>query len=274
VGVQRDKWAQWLVESRFEARSQEEIDEWADSLARVRERVLDRALLEGDDVVLDVGAGTGLLVLGALDRLGTDGAVVALDISVDCLEELRAACDDPRVSYLVGSAEVLPLPDSSVDAVLTRSVLIYVHEKAEAAREFFRVSRSGGRLSIFEPVNRRNTRVWELFDFGDLEDRVIADFRRRWPPDHPMLDFDVDELERWFAAAGFQDLVVETHEDAHSMAPGSVLHGIGAPGCPSLVEAWRDVFSPEDVDRLVAIVEAAGPVQWKGTVLYLSGRKP
>jgi arsenite methyltransferase len=272
--VQRDKWAEWLVARRFEGRSQEEIDEWADSLARVRERVLDRARLEKDDVVLDVGAGTGLLVFGALDRIGPDGSVVALDISVDCLEELLARCDDPRVAYLVGSAEVLPLPDESVDVVLTRSVLIYVREKAEAAREFNRVLRPGGRVSIFEPVNRRNTQPWELFDFRDLEGRVIADFRRRWPPDHPMLDFDVGEMERWFAAAGFHDLAVETCEDAHSMTPGSVLHGVGAPGCPSLVEAWREAFTPEEVDRLVTTVEAAGPVRWKGTVLYLSGRKP
>ena len=235
--------------------------------------MLDRALLEGDDVVLDVGAGTGLLVFGALDRIGTDGAVVALDISVDCLDELRATCDDPRVSYLVGSAEVVPLPDESVDAVLTRSVLIYVTDKAEAAREFFRVLRSGGRLSIFEPVNRRNTPLWELFDFGDLEEPVIADFRRRWPPDHPMLDFDADEMERWFAAAGFHDLAVDIHEDAHTMTPASALHGVGAPGCPSLVEAWREAFTPEEVDRLVTTVEAAGPVQWRGTVLYLSGQK-
>jgi arsenite methyltransferase len=272
--VQRDKWSEWLVETRYEGRSQEEIDEWADSLARVRERVLDRARLEKDDVVLDVGAGTGLLVFGALDRIGPDGSVVALDISVDCLEELLATCDDPRVAYLVGSAEVLPLPDESVDVVLTRSVLIYVREKAEAAREFSRVLRPGGRVSIFEPVNRRNTQPWELFDFRDLEGRVIADFRRRWPPDHPMLDFDVGEMEGWFAAAGFHDLAVETCEDAHSMTPESVLHGVGAPGCPSLVEAWRQAFTPEEVDRLVTAVEVAGPVQWKGTVLYLSGRKP
>jgi SAM-dependent methyltransferase len=274
VGAPRDKWAEWLIKTRFDARSQEEIDEWADSLARVRERVLDLAEVEGDDVVLDVGTGTGLLVFGALDRLGPDGVVIALDLSVDCLEELRASCVDPRVSYLVGSAEILPLPDLSVDAVLTRSVLIYVREKAEAAREFFRVSRPGGRLSIFEPVNRRNTRVWELFDFGDLEGRVVADFRRRWPPDDPMLDFDVGEMVGWFAAAGFQDLAVETYEDAHPSTASSVLHGVGAPGRPSLVEAWREAFTPEEVGRLVAIVEAAEPVEWKGTVLYLSGHKP
>jgi SAM-dependent methyltransferase len=271
--VQRDKWAEWLVETRFATYSPEEVEAWVASLADVRERVLDRALLRPDDVVIDVGTGTGLLTFGALDRLGPDGSVIALDISVDCLEELRATCDDPRVSYLVGGAEVMPLEDESVDAVLTRSVLIYVADKAAAAREFFRVLRRGGRFSIFEPINCRNTQLWELIDFRDLEDRVIAEFRRRWPPDHPMLDFDVGEMERWFAAAGFQDPAVETHDDLQTMTPGSVLRGVGAPGCPSLIEAWREAFTPEEVDRLVTTVEAAGPVERKVTVLYLSGRK-
>ncbi len=76
------------METRFEGRSQEEIDEALASLAGIRDRVLDRARLAPDDIVLDVGTGTGLLAFGALDRLGADGCVVALDISVDCLEEL------------------------------------------------------------------------------------------------------------------------------------------------------------------------------------------
>lgn len=262
------------METRFAAMTREERDRALASLGEVRERVLDRAQIRGEDTVLDVGTGTGLLVFGALDRLGPDGAVIALDVSVDCLEELRATCDDPRVAYMVGAAEVLPLPDESVDVVLTRSVLIYVREKAEAARELFRVLRSGGRVSIFEPVNRRNAQLWDLVDFGDLADRVVADFHRRWPPDHPMLDFDVDQMERWFAAAGFLDLAVDVHEDVRTTTPASVLHGVGAPGCPSLVAAWREAFAPEEVDRLVTIVEAGGPVEGRGTVLYLAGRKP
>ena len=147
---ERDEWADWLVRTRYEAYSPDEVERMLGSLNRIRERVLDGARLETDDVVLDVGTGTGLLALGALERLGDDGEVIALDVSVECLEALQAGCDDPRVSYLVGSAEVLPLPDRSADAVLTRSVLMYVREKSEAAREFFRVLRPGGRISILD----------------------------------------------------------------------------------------------------------------------------
>ena len=212
--------------------------------------MLDRARLEPDDVVLDVGTGTGLLVFGALDRLGPDGSVVALDISVDCLEELRATCDDPRVAYLVGGAEVLPLPDESVDVVLTRSVLIYVREKAEAAREFFRVLRPGGRVSLFEPVNRRNTQLWELVDFGDLSERVAADFYRRWPPDHPMQDFDAEDMAAGSRRRASTNVDADVVVSSVTVTPDAVLHGIGAPGSPSLLDAWRESFSAEEVAQL------------------------
>src|SRR5439155_21188463 len=120
------------------------------------DRVLGGARVDVGGTVADVGAGTGLLTLGAVERVGPDGDVLALDVSVDALEELRRNTSAPNISYLVGRADVLPLPDESVDVVLTRSVLIYVDDKAEAAREFQRVLRVGGRASLFEPINSRN----------------------------------------------------------------------------------------------------------------------
>ena len=261
------------MNTRFEAMSPEERDEAITSLANVRDRVLDRARLDPDSVVLDVGTGTGLLVFGALDRLGPDGSVVALDISVDCLEELRATCDDPRVAYLVGGAAVLPLPDGTVDVVMTRSVLIYVREKAEAAREFYRVLRPGGRVSLYEPLNRRNTQLWELVDFGDLSERVTADFYRRWPPDHPMQDFEAEDMIRWFEEAGFAELDQDVVVSSTTLTPDAALHGVGAPGCPTLLDAWREAFSPDEVAQLEAAVREAGPTEPQWPALYLAARK-
>ena len=262
------------MKTRFETMSTEEREAAIASLEDVRERVLDRARLGQDDTLLDVGTGTGLLVFGALDRLGDGGSVIALDVSVDCLEELRAACEDPRVAYLVGDAEVLPLPDDSVDIVTTRSVLIYVREKAVAAQEFFRVLRPGGRVSIFEPVNRRNTQLWELVDFGDLAERVTADFYRRWPPDHPMQDFDAEDMAGWFHEAGFDEVDADVVVSSFTVTPDAVLHGIGAPGSPALVDAWQEEFSPEEVARLEAAVRVAGPTEPRWPGLYLAAHKP
>ena len=83
-----------------------------------------------------MGIGDGQLVLRALERAGPDGDVLAIDVSVDALEELRAASTAPNVSYLVGEPTVLPLPDEWVDAVLTES-----GQGEEATIEFNRISR-------------------------------------------------------------------------------------------------------------------------------------
>jgi ubiquinone/menaquinone biosynthesis C-methylase UbiE len=76
-------------------------------------------------------------------RVGPTGDVLAVDESVDVLEELRGGSRAPNVFYLLGSADVLPLTDASVDEVSVRSLAT-----TEAAEEFFRVLRSGGRLAI------------------------------------------------------------------------------------------------------------------------------
>ena len=124
------------------------------------ERVLDRARLGADYVVLDVGTRTGPLALGALDRIGADGLVIALNRSVDLLDELRDTCPDPRLSFLVGDAEVVPLPDASVDVVLGRAVLGSVRGEGGVAVELRRVLRPRGRVSLFEPVEAESANTW------------------------------------------------------------------------------------------------------------------
>jgi ubiquinone/menaquinone biosynthesis C-methylase UbiE len=138
--------------------------------------VLDRAQIGPDDTVVDVDTGPGLLARGALGRIGPNGSVVALDSAADCLEQLRRECDDPRVSYLVGSADVLPLPDGSVDIVIAHSMYADVSDRAEAARELFRVLRSGGRMSIFEPVESAEEldRIHAEAGFTDVDPEVAV----------------------------------------------------------------------------------------------------
>ena len=105
------------------------------------------------------------MTVAAAERVAPDGDVFALDVSVDALEELRRTCTAPNVFYFLGSANVLPLPDDAVDAVLT---LTELHDKPEAAREFWRVLRSGGRISICEPADDDLEQVFREAGFGDV----------------------------------------------------------------------------------------------------------
>src|SRR6266571_1924696 len=110
-------------------------------LTRVRDDVLDRAGLREGGTLLDVGCGEGLIGFGALER-GAD-TVVFSDVSADLLAFCRDAAADlgvlDRCRFVEAGAEDLAaIDDDSVDVVTTRSVLIYVQDKAAALREFAR----------------------------------------------------------------------------------------------------------------------------------------
>ncbi len=239
--------------------------------------MLDGARIRADETVADVGAGTGLLALGAVARVGPDGDVLAIDISVDALEELRANTTAPNLSYLVGSAEVLPLMDEAVDAVVTRSVLVYVDDKAEAAREFRRVLRCDGRVSLFEPINSRNLRLYQGVDLaplGELGERVRARTDAAYTdPDDPMLNFDESDLERFFAEAGFVDVRLELGADEHEVQGERYLNQVGAPGRPTILRHWQEQFSEEDAGRLAEFVRRR-TIPLRFPYAFLTARKP
>ena len=150
-----DIWADWLRTRRtggdpeYERRMLEE-------LATVRDKVLDNAGLASGETLLDVGCGNGLIAFGALER----GAnVVFADVSRALLDDCRQLAADAgiadRCRFVEATAtELDEIEDESIDVVTTRSVLIYVKDKERAFAEFHRVLRPGGRISLFEPINR------------------------------------------------------------------------------------------------------------------------
>ena len=152
---ERDLWAEWLAERRFGGNDAVRR-RYLERLTRVRDEVLDRAGVSKADVVLDVGCGEGLLGFGALARGARE--VVFSDISTDLLDLCRASAQSlgvqDRCRFVRASADELDLADESVDVVVTRSVLIYMPDKPAAFAEFFRVLRPGGRISLYEPINR------------------------------------------------------------------------------------------------------------------------
>jgi len=115
-----------------------------------RRHALVRAGIERGHAVLDVGAGTGDLSFAAAGR----GAhVIAIDLSPGMLAVLarRSSAEQrSRIRTLVGNAEALPLPDASIDRIVTGFTVRNVGDLGRALAEFRRVLRPGGRAVILE----------------------------------------------------------------------------------------------------------------------------
>jgi ubiquinone/menaquinone biosynthesis C-methylase UbiE len=153
-----DPWSEWLHQRRHGG-----DPEYArlvnQQVNRMRDRVLDGAGPLSGMVLVDVGGGDGLIVFGAFERAGPSLKAVLVAPSGALLSRAEQRAVELGVGescrFLQASAERLDgIADESADVVTTRSVLVYVADKGAAAREFHRVLKPGGRLSIAEPIYR------------------------------------------------------------------------------------------------------------------------
>jgi arsenite methyltransferase len=285
----RDIWAEWLAERRYGG-DPDVRRRMREHLVPVRDNVLDRAGLEASETLLDVGCGEGMIGFGALERGA--GHVIFSDISDDCLafcRETAAALDVSDLCSFVnsGAEDLGEIGDASVDVVTTRSVLIYVADKARAFREFLRVLKPGGRASIFEPINRfgmdeRKQGFWGYPGDGvaELAARVDSVYEEIQPPGDPMLDFDERDLVRLAEGAGFFPVELDLHAFVRPSEPRpweAFLNSSGNPKIPTIGEAMDRVLTPEErerfTDHLRPLVEEGRGV-WRMAQAYLTAVKP
>ncbi len=259
----QDIWAQWMLQRRHGG----DVDEYKavmDFLYPVRDRVLGNAHVNEGDVLLDVGTGDGLIAFGALLHLGETGTIILSDVSQDLLNQCRSIAEEMRVvdhcQFLQAPADDLTaIQNESVDIVTTRSVLIFVEAKQKAFQEFYRVLRPGGRLSIFEPINRfgypapsHMFGVYEGYDLTlvtETAQKVKNLYAEIQPPSDPMLDFDERDLLISAEKAGFGEIHLELKVEISPLTPerwDAFINRAGNPKVPTLEEAMTETLLPKE----------------------------
>jgi arsenite methyltransferase len=293
--LEGDKWSRWLAETRFGG-DKKAAELQTRGLIRVRDTLLKKAGLAEGNVVLDVGAGEGLIGFGALEKVGASGRVIFSDISDACLEKTRAAAEQmgllDQCSFVRASAEDLgAIESSSVDLVTTRSVLIYLNDKKRALAEFLRVLKPGGRTALFEPIDDRRLkqdadfwlrRAWvdreseEGGAIADLLDRLDDYWQRRLYINEAMTNFNERDLVRMCVEVGFAGVHTEFHLHAGPTPPMSwdaLKKSSGNPLIPTNEEAWREIFTEEEMRRfeqhLRPVVERGGGIwRWQSSFTW------
>ena len=197
--------------------------------------------LEPGQTVLDLGSGGGIDVLLSAKRVGPAGKVYGLDMTDEMLalaRENQKKAGATNVEFLKGTIEAIPLPDNSVDVIISTCVINLSTDKDAVLREAFRVLKPGGRFAVSDVIVRgdvpadvrRSMELWVGCIAGALEDK---------------------EYESKLRAAGFGDVEVDPWriykvEDARSFLTDTGL----------------------DVDRLAPLVEG------RFASAFIRARKP
>ena len=154
----------------------------------VRERAYAVAGVSAGQVAADIGAGTGFVAEGLVQR-GLH--VICVDQSEAMLRELRKKfADVENVEYRLGDAESLPILDTRLDAVFANMYLHHVEDPAKAIGEMRRTLKPGGRLVITDMDEHS-------FEF------LIREHHDRW------MGFVREDVRRWFEEAGLLDVAVD-----------------------------------------------------------------
>ena len=154
----------------------------------VREKAFSIASVQKGKLVADIGAGTGFITEGLIQR---GVRVIAVDQSKAMLTEMKKKYSDiGEINYRFGTAEKLPIQDEIVDYTFANMFLHHVESPSCAIKEMARIIKSRGRLVITDLDEH-------TFEF------LLKEHHDRW------MGFKREDVQGWFEEAGLRDVVVD-----------------------------------------------------------------
>lgn len=168
------------------------------------------------ETVLDLGSGAGADVLISARRVGPTGRAIGLDMTDEMLDLARRNARQAgleNVEFLKGYIEEIPLPDESVDVVISNCVLNLSGDKAEVMREAARVLKPGGRFAISDVVAD-----------ADMDDATRADIRQWTGCIAGALT--KTEFEQALTAAGLSDIEIRETHRVHEHAGAAIIRAV------------------------------------------------
>ena len=175
------------------------------------------AQLQPGETVLDLGSGGGIDVLLSARRVGPSGKAYGLDMTDDMLalaRENQRKAGVENVEFLKGEIENIPLPDNSVDVIISNCVINLSHDKSMVLREAFRVLKPGGRFAVSDvitrgevpPEVRRSAELWVGCMAGALEEEQFLRMLRAAGFENPTIEptriYTTDDARIFAESAG------------------------------------------------------------------------
>jgi ubiquinone/menaquinone biosynthesis C-methylase UbiE len=171
------------------------------------------AELREGETVLDLGSGGGIDVLLSARRVGPTGRAIGLDMTDEMLALARRNAADAgaaNVEFIKGHIEEIPLPDDSVDVVISNCVINLSGDKPQVLREVARVLRPGGRFAVSDVIAD-----------PDMDDATRADMRQWTGCIAGALT--ADEYEQSLSAAGMDEIEIRETHRVHEQAASAIV---------------------------------------------------
>ncbi len=159
----------------------------------IREKAFGLIKISDNDVIADIGCGTGYITEGLVNRSVN---IIGVDQSEEMLNVMKSKFQDyNNISYKLGTANELPIPSESVDFAFANMYLHHVEDPSEAIGEAFRILKKNGKFIITDLDKHDHT-------------FLLTEHHDKW------MGFDRQNIENWYINAGFTNVSVKCAGDS------------------------------------------------------------